>query len=102
MIATTAPDTTIALADAGWTIQGRTGETRKALMMPGVIYTFTKDLGFLGEFWADRKPGQHFVVTETGPDAQTIGSRNLITGRRSGLMLDDAWLNFVRIMGFMP
>ncbi len=99
--ATTAPDAAATLS--GWDLRGPAGELLKALVTPGTIYTFVRDVSFLGPFYADRKPGQHFMVTRVGPTALAIGSVNLATGRPSGLMLDQ-WdiCSLVRVIGFAP
>lgn len=52
-----------------------------------MVFTFTRDLTFLGGRWASRVPGVHFVVHGLSSSGWCLDVTNTATGRRDGIML---------------
>jgi hypothetical protein len=73
-----------------------------AFTAPGTVFTFVKDLTFLGERWADRRPGIHFVVIGLSESGYTFSAANTSTGRTDDLMAESWVFNAARIVGRLP
>ena len=67
-------------------------------LIAGTVFTFTKDLTFLGARWANRSMGTHFVVGGISESGCTFSSLNTRTGRRDDMMAEGWVFENMRII----